>query len=284
MRNATVPHGGRSAVAAFGGYLARVDPVLRDPRAAALRARLRRARAATRSSSSGRSRWWPHAILHGAQPVRQPRALGAGRVATSSGRRRFPGSRCCWRRSRSLAGPVAAYNVAAILLPALAALTAFLLCRHLTRSFWPSLAGGYLFGFSSYILGHELGAPAPDLGVPRAARRAGRAALPRGRARRARARGPARAAARAPVHLRSRGLLHARALPGRRARCSERSSFRRHRRGSGDRSPPIAAAYGICARRRLTVHLLRADRLPRRHHPDRRTTRPTSSRSRSRPR
>ena len=54
------------------------------------------------------------------------------------------------------AGPAAAYNVAAILLPALAATTAFLLCRHLTRSFWPSLAGGYLFGFSSYMLGHEL--------------------------------------------------------------------------------------------------------------------------------
>ena len=54
------------------------------------------------------------------------------------------------------AGPVAAYNVAAILMPALAATTAFMLCRHVTRSFWPSLAGGYLFGFSSYVLGHEL--------------------------------------------------------------------------------------------------------------------------------
>ena len=54
------------------------------------------------------------------------------------------------------AGPAAAYNVAAVLLPALAATTAFLLCRQLTRSFWPSLAGGYLFGFLSYMLGHEL--------------------------------------------------------------------------------------------------------------------------------
>ena len=41
-------------------------------------------------------------------------------------------------------------------MPALAATTAFMLCRHVTRSFWPSLAGGYLFGFSSYVLGHEL--------------------------------------------------------------------------------------------------------------------------------
>ncbi len=54
-------------------------------------------------------------------------------------------------------GAVAAYNTAAILQPALAAWTAFLLCRHITRRFWPSLAGGYLFGFSSYLLGQELG-------------------------------------------------------------------------------------------------------------------------------
>jgi hypothetical protein len=32
--------------------------------------------------------------------------------------------------------------------------TAYLLCRHVTRSSWASLAGGYLFGFSSYELGH----------------------------------------------------------------------------------------------------------------------------------
>ena len=31
--------------------------------------------------------------------------------------------------------------------------TAFLLCRYLTRSLWASLVGGYLFGFSSYMIG-----------------------------------------------------------------------------------------------------------------------------------
>ena len=46
-----------------------------------------------------------------------------------------------------------------MLLPAVAAWTAFLLCRHLTGSFWPSLAGGYLFGFSSYMLGQQEGHP-----------------------------------------------------------------------------------------------------------------------------
>jgi hypothetical protein len=42
-------------------------------------------------------------------------------------------------------------------MPALAGWTCFLLCRQLTASFWTSLAGGYLFGFSSYILGQQEG-------------------------------------------------------------------------------------------------------------------------------
>jgi hypothetical protein len=54
-------------------------------------------------------------------------------------------------------GPIAAYNVAIMLCPALSAWTAFLLCRYITRSYWPSLLGGYIFGFSSYMLCHSLG-------------------------------------------------------------------------------------------------------------------------------
>ena len=51
-------------------------------------------------------------------------------------------------------GPVAAFNLLMLLAPALAAWTAFLLCRYVTNSFWPSFAGGYLFGFSTYELAH----------------------------------------------------------------------------------------------------------------------------------
>ncbi len=35
-------------------------------------------------------------------------------------------------------------------------MTAFLLCRYLTHSTWAAVVGGYLFGFSSYMLGGEL--------------------------------------------------------------------------------------------------------------------------------
>src|ERR671934_101078 len=50
-------------------------------------------------------------------------------------------------------GPVAASNVASILAPALSGWAAFLLCRRITDRVWPSVAGGYLFGFSSYEAG-----------------------------------------------------------------------------------------------------------------------------------
>jgi hypothetical protein len=54
-------------------------------------------------------------------------------------------------------GPVVAYNVALLLCPALSAWSAFILCRRIARSYWPALAGGYLFGFSPYILARLTG-------------------------------------------------------------------------------------------------------------------------------
>jgi hypothetical protein len=96
--------------------------------------------------------WWPHAILHGQNPILAHSVwppVGLNLAWVSS----IPGLAIAFAPVTLLAGPVAAYNVASILMPALAAWTAFLLCRYLTRSFWPALAGGYLFGFSSYMLG-----------------------------------------------------------------------------------------------------------------------------------
>ena len=54
-----------------------------------------------------------------------------------------------------LAGPIFSFNLAALLLPAFAAWTAYRLCFVLTRSVWASLVGGYLFGFSSFILAQQ---------------------------------------------------------------------------------------------------------------------------------
>lgn len=54
-------------------------------------------------------------------------------------------------------GPVATYNILMLLCPPLSARTAFLLYRYLCSSWWPALIGGYIYGFSPYILGHLLG-------------------------------------------------------------------------------------------------------------------------------
>ena len=49
-------------------------------------------------------------------------------------------------------GPVVTYNVLCLLAPALAGWAAFVMCRWITRSYWPSIAGGWVFEFSSYLV------------------------------------------------------------------------------------------------------------------------------------
>ena len=96
--------------------------------------------------------WWPHAILHGLNPVytHQIWAPGGYNLAWATS---VPGLALVFAPLTLAFGPTLAYNVAAILMPALAAWTAFLLCRRLTNgAVWASLAGGYIFGFSAYVL------------------------------------------------------------------------------------------------------------------------------------
>ena len=202
-----------------------------------------------------------------AEPVRHPRCSGRHTEATSPGRRPCPGSPLLLAPVTLTAGPVAAYNVAAILMPALAATTAFLLCRHVTRSFWPSLAGGYLFGFSSYVLGHELAhlhaTSSSSCRSPRSSC-CGSSRSEIGAGGLVVRLGPA---PRTSAHLRHRGVLHALALPRRRARS-------RVARRSGQAAAPRARAPADRRRlRRLRrarepAPLLRGDRLPGGDHAD----------------
>jgi hypothetical protein len=95
--------------------------------------------------------WWPHALTHGINPffthaVWAP--VGFNIAWTTS----VPGAALAAWPITALFGPVASYNAWMLLAPALAAWSAFLLCRHVTKAFWPSVAGGFLFGFSSYEL------------------------------------------------------------------------------------------------------------------------------------
>ena len=102
--------------------------------------------------------WWPHALLHGQNPfvthaVWPP--VGVNLAWATS----VPALSLAFAPLTLIAGAIASYNAAMVLLPALSAWAAFLLCRHLTAKWWPSLVGGYLYGFSSYILGHATGHP-----------------------------------------------------------------------------------------------------------------------------
>jgi hypothetical protein len=102
--------------------------------------------------------WWPHALLHGENPffthyVWSPAGVNLAWVNS------VPIVSIVFAPLTLLVGPIASYNVATIALPAISAWAAFLLCRHLTRGWWPSLVGGYLYGFSSYIVGHVTGQP-----------------------------------------------------------------------------------------------------------------------------
>ena len=100
--------------------------------------------------------WWPHAILNGDNPI-VTHAIWAPDGVDLAWTTSIPGLALALAPLTLTAGPVVAYNVAAILMPALAAWTAFLLCHRVAGRTWPALVGGYLFGFSSYMLGQQFG-------------------------------------------------------------------------------------------------------------------------------
>jgi len=100
--------------------------------------------------------WWPHAFVHGDNPI-VSHAIWAPDGVNLAWTTTVPGLGLLFSPLTAIVGAVVSYNVAAVLMPALAAWTAFLLCRRLTGQLWPSLVGGYLFGFSSYVIGQEEG-------------------------------------------------------------------------------------------------------------------------------
>jgi hypothetical protein len=100
--------------------------------------------------------WWLHALETWQNPfyshaIYAPDGINLVWATT------VPGLSLLFSPLTALFGPDVSYNVAQMLVPAVSAFTAYLLCRHLTRSLWASLVGGYLYGFSSYMLGQELG-------------------------------------------------------------------------------------------------------------------------------
>jgi hypothetical protein len=102
--------------------------------------------------------WWPHALLDGLHPIRTELIFvpdGYNLAWTTA----MPGPSLVLAPLTLALGPLATWNTIMLLAPALSAWTAFLLCRELAAPVAPSLVGGYVFGFSPYVLGNLQGAP-----------------------------------------------------------------------------------------------------------------------------
>jgi hypothetical protein len=100
--------------------------------------------------------WWPWAIARRLNPfISHVIWAPAGFNLTWS--TSIPAVALALAPATAAFGPVVSYNIAAILAPALSAWSAFTLCRWLTGNFAAAVAGGLLYGFSPYEMGHVLG-------------------------------------------------------------------------------------------------------------------------------
>ncbi len=102
--------------------------------------------------------WWPHALFHGDNPF-LTKVILAPDGYNLSWATAVPAPSLLAAPVTALFGAVVTYNVLALAAPVVAAWTGFLLCRHLTGAVAPSLAGGYIFGFSPYMLRMLQGSP-----------------------------------------------------------------------------------------------------------------------------
>src|SRR5690348_16084197 len=100
-------------------------------------------------------RWWPYAIAHHLNPFITP-AIWAPAGYNLACATSMPGPSIIIYPATRIFGPVVAYNLLCLACTAVAAFSAFLLCRYVCHCFWPALLGGYIFGFSQYVLSQNM--------------------------------------------------------------------------------------------------------------------------------
>jgi hypothetical protein len=99
--------------------------------------------------------WWPFALTHHLSPLHtdlvwQPHGLNLAWTTN------VPLLSALALPLTLISGPVLAYNVLTLCAPVAAAMAAYVLCLHLTRSPAAALFGGYIFGFSSYEMAETI--------------------------------------------------------------------------------------------------------------------------------
>jgi len=98
--------------------------------------------------------WWPHAIAHGLDAF-HPRLIWAPEGVDLAWVTSVPLPSLIAAPLTVRYGAVVSYNLTILLMPALAALAVFVLVRRITGSAWSAMLGGFLFGFSPHMIGHQ---------------------------------------------------------------------------------------------------------------------------------
>jgi uncharacterized membrane protein len=110
--------------------------------------------------------WWPHALRSGQNPFHAD-VLWAPDGVNLAWVTAVPGPSLLVSPLTAVFGPVASLNVLLLAAPALAGWAAYLACRQVTGTFWPSVAGGYMFGFSTYLVAQRTSGRSPDWPYPK---------------------------------------------------------------------------------------------------------------------
>src|SRR5215472_4614095 len=100
--------------------------------------------------------WWSHALAAHVNPL-FTRSLWAPAGANLAWTTNIPLAAVLTLPITRALGPVAAYNILALVCPTIAGWAAFVLCRYIVRDFASALLGGFVFGFSPYLACKLLG-------------------------------------------------------------------------------------------------------------------------------
>jgi len=100
--------------------------------------------------------WWAHALAARINPL-FTHAVWAPAGVNLAWTTNIPLAALLMLPVTHALGAVAAYNILSLLCPAVVGWAAFLLCRHIVREFAPALLGGFVFGFSPYLVCKLLG-------------------------------------------------------------------------------------------------------------------------------
>jgi hypothetical protein len=101
-------------------------------------------------------RWWPYAITHRLNPF-LPRIIWPPSGVNIGWSASIPLPSIIAYPLTATLGVVPAFNLLCLLCPALAGWAAFMVCRLVSRSYWPSILGGFIFAFSPHMLGKTFG-------------------------------------------------------------------------------------------------------------------------------